>query len=229
MILLWAAAALAQGPATPVLIHVAASKGQLIPQSKGGGFQRLFRFSAKPGRAGHWIRQALEVRGSVVDAKGATMAVHLDIVEYYRVGSSGRAIQPDTHFSPFRKHCGGALTIRSTLTYGTLASIKRGDMILGKSFILRGATNAVGKFVTMRTRKGQVIPAEHGERVTFNRHAGSVPTRYAYAVTWDACPGTGSRTRPKGAIEQGTWQMEAPKQSGTTAAVVRPQPIPGLR
>ncbi|MHC4578355.1 MAG: hypothetical protein ACYTFD_10550 [Planctomycetota bacterium] len=218
-------------PPVPIRIQVAATRGQIIPQSKGGGgFQRTFRFTAIPGKSNHWLRQVLEVRGTVFDAKGKSTPAHLDVIEYYRVGSLGRTIQPDSHYSQYWHHCGGTLTISSTLTYGTLVPKKRGDTILGKSFILRSAKDAAGKTVTMKTRTTrQVIPAEHGERVEFHLDRGSIPTHYTYRVQWDARPGRGSRTRPSGEMEVGTWRMELPKQTGPTVALVRPRPIPRLK
>ena len=217
-----------------VRITVAATKGEIIPQSRGGGgFQRTFRFTAKPGKAlhsgSHWIRQTLEVRGTVFDAKGNTVRAHLDVIEYYRVDGKGRAIQADSHYSQFEKMAGGDLTIRSTLIYGTLTSIKRGDSIMGKSFILRSCADAAGKFVTMKTRKGRIIPAEKRERVTFKRHAGSLVTRYEYGVRWDAR----SRTKPSGTMEVGTWLIEVPQSKGTskskTSEAARPRAIPLLK
>jgi hypothetical protein len=223
------AAIAAEEPPSPIRIEVAASRGQIIPQAKGGGFQRTFRFTAVPGKGNHWIRQALEVRGSVLDAKGRSTPVHLDIVEYYRVNSKGRTIQHDSHYSQYRDHCGGTLTIRSTLTYGTLAARKRGDTILARSFILCSARDAVGKDFTMRTRKGELIPAERGTRVVFHLHRGTIPTQYGYRVRWDARPGRGSRARPSGEIDVGTWKALLPKQTGSTVALVRPRPIPRLK
>ena len=233
---LWAALAGAAmaGPSAPeapsIRIGVAASDGEIIPQSKGGGgFQRTFRFTATPGTANHWIRQSLEVRGTVFDAEGKSAPAHLDVVEYYRVDSTGRAIQADSHYSQFWEYCGGDLTITSTLTYGTLVPKKVGDTIVGKSFILRSATDAAGEFVTMRKRTTrEAIPAERGERVEFQPAPGSLPTRYTYRVQWDARPGIGSRTQPSGEIEVGTWIIEIPEQTGPTRAVVRPRPIPRL-
>ena len=219
----------AADPPEPIRIQVAATRGQIIPQSKGGGFQRTFRFTALPGKSNHWIRQALEVRGTVLDAKGTSTPVHLDIVEYYRVNAKGRTIQNDSHYSQYRDHCGGVLTIRSTLTYGTLVARKRGDTILGKSFILASARDAAGKDFTMRTRKGQVIPAERGKRVVFHLDRGTIPTQYTYGVRWDARPGSGSRARPSGEIDVGTWKAVLPRQTGPTVALVRPRPIPRLR
>jgi len=229
VVMLLDAARAAEGPADPTRIRVAASKGLIIPQAKGGGFQRTFRFTAIPGESSHWIMQVLEVRGTVLDGKGTSTPVSLDVIEYYRVGSSGRAIQADSHYSQFREHCGGDLTISSTLTYGTLTSFKRGDTIVSKSFILRSARDAAGDFVTMRTSKGKVIPDERGKRVNFRRDAGSIPTHYTYRVQWDARPGVGSRTRPSGVMEVGTWHMEAPKQTGKTVAIARPRPIPRIK
>ena len=152
------------------------------------------------------------------------------MVEYYRVDAKGRAIQADSHYSQFEKMAGGDLTIRSTLTYGTLASVKRGDSIMGKSFILRSCSDADGKFVTMKTRKGRVIPAEKGKRVTFQGRAGSLPTHYEYRVRWDA---RASRTKPSGTMDVGTWQIEVPQLRGTgkgkTSEVARPRAIPLLK
>jgi hypothetical protein len=219
----------AGNPPEPIRIQVAATKGRIIPQSKGGGFQRTFRFTAMPGKSNHWVRQVLEVRGTVLDAKGGSTPVHLDVIEYYRVDSSGRTIQADSHHSQYRDHCGGALTIRSTLTYGTLVARKRGDTILGKSFILRSARDAAGKYFTMRTRKGQTIPAERGKRVEFRLHRGTIPTQYTYGVRWDARPGRGSRSQASGAIDVGTWRMSGPKQTGPTVAPIRARPIPRLK
>jgi hypothetical protein len=217
----------AQATESTTRILVAASKGSVIPQSKGGGgFQRSFLFTAKPGKANHWIRQALAVRGSVIDKLGAPTTVHLDVVEYYRVGSSGRAIQHDSHYSQFWKHFGGDLTISSSLTYGRLTAKKRGDSILGKSFILRSCTDARGRFVTMKKRTTkEVIPAEKGKRVDFRGHAESIPTRYSYRVQWDVR----KRTQPSGKIETGTWQFVPRPQSGRTKEPVRPRPIPSLK
>ena len=57
-------------------------------------------------------------------------------------------------------------SIASTLTYGTLAPST--EPILAKSFLLRSATDAEGKPVTMRKRTTrEPIPAERGERVEF--------------------------------------------------------------
>jgi hypothetical protein len=215
-------------PPTQVRIAVAASAGEIIPQAKGGGFQRTFRFTATPGASLHWIRQVVAVRGTVFDEDGKTLAVHLDIVEYYRVDASGKTIQHDSHYSQYRDHCGGDLEISSTLTYGRLEARKRGDTILGKTFILRGAKDGAGEHFTMRTRKGRVIPAEKGKRVVFQVDPGSIPTRYAYRVKWDARPGHGRRARPSGEIEQGTWRVVLPEQKGPTKAVARSRPIPRL-
>lgn len=215
-------------PPTPVRVSVAASEGEIIPQSKGGGFQRTFRFTATPGESLHWIRQVLAVRGTVFDSEGESQAVHLDIVEYYRVDKSGRTIQCDSHYSQYRDHCGGDLTISSTLTYGALATRKQGDTIIGKTFILRWAKDGDGKLFTMRTRKGRVIPAEKGERVVFRADTGAIPTRYSYRVQWDARPGRGSRTQPSGVMERGTWLVVLPEQKGPTVAAARPRPIPRL-
>ena len=219
-------------PATPIRIQVAASKGQVIPQSRGGGgFQRNLRFTALPGRAGGWIRQALEVRGTVFDVNGRTKPVHLDVVEYYRVGRGGAAISPDTHYSQFFAARGGKLVITATLTYGALESKKRGDTIVSKSFVLRGATDENGKHVAMktRTRPRQVIHAERGKRVAFITDPGSIPTKYTYGVRWDTRPGFGSRTQPSGAIDVGTWWSVLPKQEGHTKASATPRPIPRLK
>lgn len=222
-----AMAAMAAGPA-PIRIQVAASKGRIIPRSKGGGFQRTFRFTAIPGKSNHWIRQVLEVSGTVLDAKGGSTPVRLDVTEYYRVNAKGRTIQHDSHYSQYRDHCGGNLTIRSTLTYGTLVARKRGDTILGKTFILRSARDAAGEYFTMRTRKGQTIPAERGKRVVFHLDRGTIPTQYTYGVRWDARPGKGSRARPSGEIDVGTWKAMLPRQTGPTVALIRPRPIPRL-
>ncbi|MGQ0613847.1 MAG: hypothetical protein ACT4PV_08940 [Planctomycetaceae bacterium] len=234
----WGLLALAAGglaradgpPPETVTIAVAATKGQIIPQSRGGGgFQRTFRFTATPGRSGHWIRQLLAVRGTVLDGEGNSTPVHLDVTEYYRVDASGRTIQADSHYSQFWKFRGGDLTISSTLTYGMLRSRKQGDTILGKSFILRAATDAAGEFVTMETRTTrQEIPAERGERVEFDPDADPIPTDYRYRVQWNARPGIGPRTQPSGTIEIGTWSIQAPKQTGPTREAVRPRPIPRL-
>jgi hypothetical protein len=190
---------------------------------------RTFRFTAIPGKSNHWIRRVLDVRGTVLDAKGRSTAVHLDVIEYYRVNASGRTIQPDSHHSQYRDHCGGTLTLRSTLTYGTLMPRKRGDTILAKPFILRSAKDAAGKLFTMRIRKGQTIPAGHGKRVEFHLDRGTVPSQYTYGVHWDARSGSGSRARPSGEIDVGTWKVEAPKQTGPTVALIRPRPIPRLK
>ena len=228
------AIALAQAdePPTPVRIKVAASKGQVIPQSKGGGgFQRTLRFTAVPGKAGRWIMQRLAVRGEVFDGKGRRKTVHLDVVEYYRLGRSGRAISPDSHYSQYWSARGGDLVISATLTYGRLVAKRRGDPIVSKSFVLRVATDENGKPVTMKTRTipRQVIPAERGRRATFAVDPGSIPMRYSYGVKWDTRPGIGSRTKPSGTIEVGTWHAEAPKQKGYTRAAAKPRPIPPLK
>lgn len=225
------ALAQADEPPTPVRVKVAASKGQVIPQSKGGGgFQRTLRFTAVPVRAGRRIMQRLTVRGEVFDAKGNRKTVHLDVVEYYRLARSGRAVSADSHYSQYWTARGGDLVISGTLTYGRLVAKRRGDTIVSKSYVLRGATDENGKPVTMKTRTipRRVIPAEWGKRVTFVVDPGSIPTRYSYGVKWDTRPGIGSRTKPSGAIEVGTWQVEAPKQEGHTRAVARPRPIPPL-
>ena len=214
-------------PAPQVRITVAATQGEIIPQSRGGGgFQRTFRFTAKAGAALHWIRQELEVRGTVFDAKGSVTRAHLDIVEYYRVDAKGRAIQADSHYSQFEKMSGGNLTIRSSLTYGALKSLKRGDAIMGKSFILRGCADAAGKPVTMKTRKGRVIAAEQGKQVKFTRSVGSLATRYEYGVAWDTRT---SRTKPSGKMQVGTWLIEVPKEKGKTSEVARSRAIPRLK
>ena len=219
-------------PPTPVRIKVAASKGKIIPQSRGGGgFQRTFRFTAVPGEAGRWVMQRLRVRGEVFDGKGNRKTVHLDVVEYYRLNSSGRAVSADTHYSQFWSARGGDLVISSTLTYGRLVARRRGDVIASKSFVLRGALDEDGKPVTMKTRTTprQVIPAERGKRVTFHVDPGSIPTRYSYGVKWDTRPGVGSRTQPSGEMDVGTWWVVAKKQKGYTVATSSPRPIPRLR
>ena len=231
LLLLAALAAPDTPPPEPIRIRVAATSGEVIPQSKGGGgFQRSFRFTAVPGKSNHWIRQELEVRGTVFDAEGRTTEVHLDVLEYYRLNARGRTIQSDSHYSQFWNHCGGDVTIFSTLNYGSLRPKKLGDTIMAKSFILRSCTDAAGEPVTMKIRiTRQTIPAERGERVEFRRHGGSIPTHYRYRVQWDARPGSGSRTQPSGEIETGTWWIEAPEQTGHTRAVARPRPIPRPR
>lgn len=212
----------------PVRIDVAASRGEIIPQSKGGGgFQRLLRFTAVPGKVGRWIRQELAVRGTVFDAAGRTRAVHLDIIEYFRVDRKGRT-RLDNHYSQFWSARGGDLMIESRLTYGVLKTRKLGDTIVNKGFILRSCLDAEGKRVTMKTRTlpRQVIPAEYGARVEFEPHAHALPTRYGYRVQWDT---RRSRTQPSGEIEVGTWLVELPPQEGPTQAIARPQPIPRIR
>lgn len=228
LLIFLALAGVAAPEAPSVRIEVAASEGEIIPQSKGGGgFQRTFRFTAVPGEANRWIRQTLEVRGTVFDAEGRSEPAHLDVVEYYRVDSDGRAIQADSHYSQFFEFCGGDLAITSRLEYGTLAPKRLGDPIMAKSFVLRGATDAKGEQVTMRKRTTrETIPAERGERVEFRAAEGALPTRYAYRVRWDARPGVGPRTKPAGAIEQGTWQVVLPDQTGPTRAEASPRPIP---
>lgn len=228
VVLVLAAAAAPEPPPDPVRIEVEASKGAIIPQSKGGGgFQRTFRFTAVGGAGGRWIRQTLEIRGTVLDADGKSSPAHLDVVEYYRVDSSGRAIQADSHYSQFWDFCGGDLAITSTLEYGTLAAKRVGDTILLRSFILRSATDAEGQAVTMRKRRNrEVIPAEGGEHVTFEADGRAIPTRYAYRVRWDARPGKGPRTKPAGEIEVGTWHVVLPEQKGPTRAAERQMPIP---
>ena len=175
--------------------------------------------------------QRLHVRGEVFDGKGNRKAVHLDVVEYYRVSSSGRAVSRDSHYSQFWTARGGDLVISSTLTYGRLVARKRGDTIVSKSFVLRGAVDGDGKPVIMKTRTTprQVIPAERGKRVTFDVDPGSIPTRYSYGVKWDTRPGVGSRTQPSGEMGVGTWWVVAPKQKGHTGTVSTPRPIPRLR
>lgn len=217
-------------PPDPVRIEVQATRGRIIPQSKGGGgFERTFRFRAVPGEGNHWIRQELAVRGTVFDEEGTRKPVHLDVVEYYRVDSSGRTLQADSHYSQFWEARGGDLTITSTLTYGTLEAKKVGDTILLRSFILRGATDAEGEPVVMRKRTNrEILPAERGERVTFAPHEGTIPTQYGYRVTWDARAGEGARTQPAGEIETGTWVPVLPAQTGPTRADARAQPIPEL-
>jgi hypothetical protein len=223
-----ALAGVAAPEAPSVRIEVEATAGEVIPQSKGGGgFQRTFRFTAVPGEANRWIRQTLEVRGTVFDAEGKSAPAHLDVVEYYRVDSSGRAIQDDSHYSQFWDFCGGDLTIASTLEYGTLAPKRLGDPVVGKSFVLKWAKDAAGELVTMRKRTTrEAIPAERGERAEFHVDPGALPTRYSYRVRWDARPGVGPRTEPAGEIETGTWQVVLPEQAGPTRAEARPQPIP---
>ena len=221
----------AAAPEAPsIRIEVAASKGEIIPQSKGGGgFQRTFRFTAVPGAANRWIRQTLEVRGTVFDVDGKSAPAHLDVVEYYRVDSSGRAIQDDSHYSQFWDFCGGDLTITSTLEYGALVPKRVGDTTLGKSFVLKWAKDAAGELVTMRKRTTrEAIPAERGERVDFREDAKALPTRYEYRVRWDARPGFGPRTEPAGEIETGTWQVVLPAQTGPTRAEAAARPIPRL-
>jgi hypothetical protein len=223
-----AARAGSDAAALPIRIEVAATKGEIIPQSKGGGgFQRSFQFTAVPGRANRWIMQVLEVRGTVFDAEGRETPAHLDVVEYYRVASSGCAIQLDSHYSQFWDYCGGTLAVTSRLTYGTLQPRREGDRIVGRSFILRSAADATGRSVTMRTRTTrQPITAENGERVEFRPDAASLPTRYTYRVRWDV---RGSRTQPSGGIDAGTWWIEVPEETGPTEARARPRPIPLLK
>ena len=222
---------MAAGSPEPVRILVAGTKGRIIPQSKGGGgFDRAFRFTAVPGKGGQWIRQVLEVRGTVFDAKGRSTAAHLDVIEYYRIDASGKT-KRDNHYSQYWQHCGGTLTIRSTLTYGRLVRKKRGDTIVGKSFILNAAKDAAGKYVTMKTRTlpRQAISAERGKRVEFHRDPGALRTRYTYRVQWNACPGSGPRTRPSGTIDVGTYTIEGPAQTGPTVEAARPRPIPRIK
>jgi hypothetical protein len=228
LLLVLGASAAPQAPPDPVRIEVAASSGAIIPQSKGGGgFQRTFRFTAVGGEANRWIRQTLAVRGTVFDAEGTSAPAHLDVVEYYRVDSKGRAIQADSHYSQFWEHCGGDLEISSTLEYGTLAPKRLGDTIMGKSFVLKWAKDAEGEIVTMRKRRNrEEIPAERGERVEFRAQDGALPTRYSYRVRWDARPGVGPRTKPAGEIEVGTWQVVLPEETGPTRAAAREAPIP---
>jgi len=228
VVLVLAAAAAPEPPPDPVRIEVEASKGAIIPQSKGGGgFQRTFRFTAVGGAGGRWIRQTLEIRGTVLDADGKSSPAHLDVVEYYRVDSSGRAIQADSHYSQFWDFCGGDLEISSTLEYGTLEPKHLGDTIVGKSFVLKWAKDAHGELVTMRKRTTlEEIPAERGERVEFRAAEGVFPTRYSYRVRWDARPGKGPRTKPAGEIEVGTWHVVLPEQKGPTRAAERQMPIP---
>ena len=225
--LVGAASAQETAPDT-ILIEIVSSRGEVIPQSKGGGgFQRSFRFHAKPGKANHWIQQVLEVRGTVFDAEGRTKVAHLDVIEYYRVDSKGKAIQTDSHYSQYWSHCGGDLTISSTLTYGKLERIKVGDTILSKSFILRSCLDEKGEPVVMKKRTTkEVIPAEHGKRVRFVVDPGSIPTRYSYRVQWDA---RDVRTKPSGTIEVGTFEHVLPEQSGHTRAEARPEEIPVVR
>ncbi|MHC4957922.1 MAG: hypothetical protein ACYTGN_06060 [Planctomycetota bacterium] len=226
LLLLFAALAAAQFPS--VTIRVAASAGQVIPRAKGGGgFQRTLRFTATGGEALHWIRQELQVRGSVTDDKGVSKAVHLDVIEYYRLGKHGRAVSPDSHYSQYWDYRDGDLMITATLTYGMLTSLKRGDTITSKSYVQRSSTNATGKRVVMKTRTmpRRVIPAEHGQRAAFARADGSLATHYRYRVHWDGR----RRTKASGAVETGTWWVEVPEQTGPTRARERRQPIPELR
>jgi hypothetical protein len=211
----------------PILIEIVSSRGSIIPQSKGGGgFQRSFRFHAKPGKANHWIQQVLEVRGTVFDAEGRTKVAHLDVIEYYRVDAKGKAIQADSHYSQYWNHCGGDLTISSTLTYGKLERVKVGDTILSKSFVLRSCLDEKGEPVVMKKRTTkEIIAAEHGKRVRFEVDPGSIPTRYSYRVQWDA---RDVRTQPSGTIEVGTYEQVLPEQTGHTRAEVRPEAIPVL-
>ena len=214
----------------PVRIEVAATRGKIIPQSKGGGgFERRLRFTVAPGKAGGWIRQQLAVRGTVFDATGRTKAVHLDIVEYFRCKEKGRT-RLDNHYSQFFSARGGDLRIQARLTFGALTPRKRGDTILSKGFILRSCVDEHGSNVTMKTRTmpRQVIPAEHGERVVFERHARTLVTTYAYGVRWDT---RRSRTKPVGSVDVGTWRIEPEKSAdaGKTRAAVRARPIPLLR
>jgi hypothetical protein len=223
--------AFAESSAKQPRILVAASSGEIIPQAKGGGgFQRSFRFRVAPLLDGRWVRQRLAVRGTVFDDDGKRRAVHLDVVEYYRVDRKGRARQIDSHYSQFRKARGGDLKISSTLAYGTLESKKRGDPIMAKTFILRGATNAEGEHVTMRKRTtGEVIPAEKGEKVEFEEEDGALSTRYRYAVSWDTRPGKGSRAEPSGKIGRGTWNVVLPKTKDRTKETAKVAPIPELK
>ena len=80
-----------------------------------------------------------------------------------------------------------------------------------------------------RTIPRQAIPSERGERVEFQMDGGSVPTRYTYRLQWNACPGSGPRTRPSGKIDVGSWTIEAPEQTGPTVASARPRPIPRIK
>ena len=194
----------------PVRIEVAATRGEIIPQSKGGGgFQRQLRFTAVPGRSSGWIRQQLTVRGSVFDATGRTKAVHLDIIEYFRCKTKGRT-RLDNHYSQYWSARGGALHIQARLTYGRVVPRKRGDTIVGKGFILRSCLDENGERVVMKTRTlpRQVIPAEYGKRVTFEPRKGALATTYQYRVNWDTRK---SRTKPVGSIGVGTWRVELPK------------------
>lgn len=103
-----------------------------------------------------------------------------------------------------------------------------GDAILLKSFILASARDDAGEMVAMKTRTTRrVIPAERGLRVEFDVDPGSIPTHYSYRVQWDARAGSGSRTQPSGRIDVGTWEVEAPAQTGETRAraVVRAIPV----
>jgi len=228
-IVLLAAVAVAADP--PTRIRLEASRGEVIPQAKGGGgFQRSFRFFAAPLRDGRWIRQELAVRGTVFDEEGTRATVHLDVVEYYRVDRKGRARQIDSHYSQFREARGGDLSIASKLTYGSLSSIKRGDPIMTKTFILRGATNESGEPVPMRKRTtGEIIPAEGGEKVKFEVEDQALATRYEYAVSWDTRTGVGSRAEPSGNIERGTWKIELPKTKDTTKETPKVEAIPELK
>jgi len=221
---------LAAGTAAP-RIRVAATDGEIIPQAKGGGgFQRSFLFRVDPVCEGRWIRQEVAVRGTVFGEDGTREAVHLDVVEYYRVNRKGRAIQADSHYSRFREAHGGDLKISAKLTYGALEPEKLGDPVMGKSFILRGAVDADGKPVTMRKRTtGEVIPAERGEKVAFRKEQGALTSRYAYEVSWDTRSGKGSRAEPSGEIERGTWQVDPPKSDDRTKEKARPRPIPELK
>jgi hypothetical protein len=228
LLVLIAAASAQEVAPDPILIELKSSRGEIIPQSKGGGgFQRSFRFHAKPGKANHWIQQVLEVRGTVFDAEGNTKVAHLDVIEYYRVDSKGKAIQTDSHYSQYWNHCGGDLTISSTLTYGKLERVKRGDTILSKSFILRSCLDEKGEPVVMKKRTTKdVIPAEGGQRVRFVVDPGSIPTRYSYRVQWDS---RDVRTKPSGTITVGTFEHVLPEQTGHTRAEVRPEAIPVVR
>ena len=168
-----------------------------------------------------------ELPSGTVIPPGGTIDVQLPegpvVVEAY--DCDGRAVADSG---------GGALTISSKLEYGTLASKKRGDTILSKSFILGSAKDEKGKLVTMRKRTTRdVIPQERGLKVVFTVQRDSLPTTYTYRVQWDVR----KRTRPSGRIEVGTWKIELPKpresgkgkEKGRTHAQSLSQPIPRLK